>query len=131
MASGGYNFGRESLMTALDLTSDTIRAMLVDNTYTFSATETTMTTAGAARLGTDATLASKTVTDGVFDAANSTWTAVAGGDTVTAVIVFKFVTNDASSTPLVYIDVNDEATDGSNVEIQWDAGANKIYAVNG
>lgn len=131
MASGGYNFGRESLMTALNLTSDTIRAMLVDDTYTFAATETTMTTAGTARLDTDVTLGTKTVTDGVFDAANATWTAVAAGDTITAVIIFKFVTNDAGSTPLVYIDVTDQATDGSNVEIQWDAGANKIYAVNG
>lgn len=132
MASGMYNFAREQFLNAgIDMNTDSIRITLVDSTYTFVATETTMTTAGVDRLDTDQVQGTITITDGVYDAADDTWTAVAGGSTVGGAVIHKFVTNDAGSTPIAFIDLTDTATNGGDITIQWDAGANKIFALNG
>ena len=56
----------------------------------------------ACRNGTDQTLASLTDTNGVLNAANPTFTAVSGN--VDGLILYKFVTNDAGSTPIVWVD---------------------------
>jgi hypothetical protein len=72
-------------------------------------------------IGTDQTLGSKTKTKNTtddridFSSAAITWTAVAGGSTVGYVCIFKFVTNDAGSTPIAVIDVADTATNGSDL----------------
>lgn len=78
-------------------------------------------------IGTDQTLASKTKTKDttndriVYSAAVLTWTAVAGGSTVGYVAIFKFVTNDAGSTPIAVIDVADVATNGGDLTLTADA----------
>lgn len=105
--------------------SDTIKARLVATSATLNKDDTTMTPYTA--IGTDQTLASKTFTEDtandriVYDAADPTWTAVAGGSTVGWVVVFKFVTNDAGSTPIFVLDVTDTPTNGGNITCQFDA----------
>jgi hypothetical protein len=132
MASGMYTQALEDFMNAaIDLNTDSIRATLVSTSYTFSAAETSMTTAGTNRLGTDDVLTTPTITGGVFDADDGQWTAVAGGSTITGVVIHKFVTNDAGSTPIIYVELTDTATNGGDVTVQWDSGANKIFAFNG
>lgn len=84
-------------------------------------------------IGTDQTLASKTKTKNttvdreVFTATALTWTAVAGGSTVGYVAIFKFVTNDAGSTPIAIIDVADVATNGSDLMLTPDATNGFFY----
>ena len=56
-----------------------------------------------------------------FDATDVTWTALGGAanDTIGAALIFKFVTNDADSIPIAYIDLTDTPTNGGDVTIQW------------
>lgn len=86
-----------------------------------------MTGYTAATGSTDQTLGSKTSTKdtsnhrAVFDAADSTFTAVASGSTIGSLVIYKFVTNDAGSTPLYFIDVTDTPTNGGDIVAPWSA----------
>ena len=130
MASFVTNRGARDLSVATSGTqivwaSDTIKARLVATSFTPNKDDTSMT--GYTAIGTDQTLSSKTFTEDtandriVYDAADPTWTSVAGGSTVGFVTVFKFVTNDAGSTPIFNIDVTDTATNGGNITVTFDA----------
>lgn len=133
MASFVTNRGSRDLSnstggTPIDWAVDTIRARLVASSYTPNKDDTTMT--GYTVIGTDQTLGTKTFTEDttndriVYDSADPTWTAVAGGSTVGNVVVFKFVTNDAGSTPIFVVDVTDLATNGG--DITWPISASGI-----
>lgn len=112
----------------IDWASDTIKARLVASSVTPDKDDTSMT--GYTGIGTDQTLGSKTKTKDttndriVFDAADPTWAAVAGGATIGWIVVYKFVTNDAGSTPIFVIDVTDTPTNGS--DIVWTVNAGGI-----
>ena len=132
MANGMYNIGKQGLIDGtIDMDTNVIKARLVKDTYTFSNTDTSLTPITKITGTTDQTLGSRTVTDGVFDAADPTFTAVAGGETITAWVVFKFVTNDADSIPIGFLDLTDTPTNGSDIIINIDSGANKVFALNG
>lgn len=126
-----YTVAKEAFISGnLDLVNDTIQCRLVEDDYTYSAAHTSMTPVTKVTGSTDQTLASKTVTDGIFDAADPTYTAVpGGGDAVTGVVIFKFVTNDAGSTPIVYLELVDVTTNGSDITVNFDTGANKVFAI--
>lgn len=126
MASFVVNRGARDLLvdgTDIAWASDTIKARLVASSFTPTKDDTTMT--GYTAIGTDQTLGSKTFTEDttndriVYDAADPTWTAVAGGSTVGWVAIFKFVTNDAGSTPIAVIDVADTATNGGDITVTF------------
>jgi hypothetical protein len=127
MASFVYNEGANGLLSGGTITwaSDTIKVRLVASSATLNKDDTSMT--GHTAIGTDQTVASKTKTKDttndriVFTFANPTWTAVAGGSTVGTVDIFKFVTNDAGSTPIANIDVADTATNGGDITLAVDA----------
>lgn len=127
MASFVYNSGADGLTSggAINWASDTIRARLVASSATINKDDTSMT--GHTAIGTDQTLGSKTKTKDttndriVFDAADPVWTAVAGGSTVGTVDIFKFVTNDAGSTPIASLDITDTATNGGDITIAFSA----------
>lgn len=129
-----YNIGKEDLLDGdAELDAATIKAMLVKDTYTFAATETTIATAATHRVDgtTDQTLASITLTNGVFDAADITFGAVQSGFTAAGVVLYRLVTGDSDSIPIAFIDITDVATNGGDITVQWDNGANKIFALNG
>lgn len=131
MASFVTNSGADGLTSGGTITfsSDTIKVRLVTSTSTVNKDDTNMSTWIA--IGTDQTLGSKTKTKDttndriVFDAADATWTAVAGGSTIGGLGVFKFVTNDAGSTPITFIDVTDTPTNGS--DIVWTISADGMF----
>jgi hypothetical protein len=76
------------------------------------------------------TLASKTITDGVADAADVTFTTISG-TAIAAVILFHEVTAvDTDRWLLAYIDTATGlpvTPNGGNITITWDNGANKIF----
>jgi hypothetical protein len=126
MASFVYNRGALHTCgetTAINWESDTIKARLTASSVTPNKDDTVMT--GYTAIGTDQTLGTKTRAEDttndrvVFDAADPTWTAVAGGSTVGYVTVFKFVTNDADSIPICSIDITDTPTNGGDITIQF------------
>lgn len=128
MADFITNQGANNLLgaaTAIVWASDTIKARLVASSATLNKDDTSMTPYTA--IGTDQTLGSKTQTKDtandriVYDAADPTWTAVAGGSTVGWICIFKFVSNDAGSTPIAILDITDIITNGQDIIITFNA----------
>jgi hypothetical protein len=134
MANALYGLGKQKLLTAaIDLSGATIKAALVKNTYSVNlATHEFLSDLGANVLNTSQTLASKTETLGVFDAADVTYTAVTTGDTALAVVLYKDTGTGSTSPLIAYIDTITGfplATNGGDITIQWDNGSNKIFAL--
>jgi hypothetical protein len=136
MANFIYAKAKEKMLglgSAIDFDADTIKAALVSNAYTpNSATHEFYSDVSAAVLDTPETLGSKTTTGGVFDAADVTFTAVAGGATASYVVIYKD-TGVAGTSPLIAcfdtITGFPLTTNGGDVTVQWDSGANKILAL--
>lgn len=138
MASAWYNKGKAQVLNGgIDLLTDTIKVMLVDDTYVFAATHNFVSDVSADELsGTGytggfagagrKTLASKTITEddangrAEFDAADVVWTGLSAG-TVGGAILIKEITNDAASLLIAFLDCVDTGSTGSDFTVQWDA----------
>lgn len=128
-----YAAAKEAFLSGdIDLTADTIKAQLVDAAdYTVNAaTDTALDDiAAGARVATAITLGTKSVTGGVFDAADGTFT-TATGDEAEALVIYKDTGVESTSTLIAYID---SATglpvtpNGGNITVTWDSGSNKIF----
>jgi len=125
MASVLYPAFKEALLNKEhDLNTDTIKVCLVTDAY--GAADATI--ADLSRVGTDQTLAGPSITAGVFDTtdASTTWTAVAAGSTVVGAVIYNSTATDKL---IAFIDLTDFPTNGGDVIITWDNGANKIFAL--
>jgi len=128
MASGWFKEGLHGLMNKeIDLDTDTIKVRAVsDEGYTFDADHTTMSSVTKYTDSTDATLLSVDIstTKGTVDAADLSPAfsslAISGSEDIDGLVVFHFVTDDAGSTPLVYIDLTTPVTpNGGDINITW------------
>lgn len=140
MANGLWDPGREGFLDGtIDFDTAVMKASLVRG-YTFSAAHkfvSDVTTAGGTLVATSAALASKTVTNGVADAADVTFSAVPSGAAITGVAIFQAsaVTGgaDVAATAQRLVCWIDTATglpvtpNGGDITITWDNGANKIF----
>ena len=134
MANVFYAKGKEKILSAdIDWVTDTIKVMLVKNTYPQNlSTDEFLDDVEAYRLNTDQTLSGKSITNGIFDAADPTWTAVTAGDTSEGVVIYKYTGSAATSPVLIYIDSITGfplATNGGDITAAWDNGANKIFSL--
>jgi hypothetical protein len=134
MANALYGKGKEKILTAaINLSADTIKAALVSTSYTPNlATDEFYSAVSANVIGTPQTLASKTVALGVFDAADTTFSAVAGGSTLLGVALYKDTGVAGTSPLLALIDTITGfplATNGGDIQIVWDNGAYKIFSL--
>lgn len=134
MANAFYTKGKEKILSgSINWVSDTIKVMLVKNTYPQNlATDEFVSDISAYRLNTDQTLGSKSVTGGVFDAGDATYTAVTAGDTSEGVVIYKDTGAEATSPLLIYIDTITGfplATNGGDITTAWDNGAYKIFSL--
>lgn len=108
-----------------NLSSGTVKVALIDTgTYTYSAAHQFWSSASSASIGTPQTLGSKTFTDGVFDAADVTFTSVTG-NSVEALIIY-IDTGTAATSPLVaFIDTGvtglPVTPNGGDIAITWNA----------
>jgi hypothetical protein len=148
MANALYPKFKEALLNqaagtaAINLSSDTnIKVALVNitgstNAYTYSSSHqyfSSVSTNSAAVVGISATgLANKTVTNGVFDADDVTFTGVSGTNVIGALVIYKD-TNTAASSPLIaFLDSGTGLSitpNGGSVTVSWDSGANRIFAL--
>lgn len=131
MANGLYDFGRESFLSGdISWDADTIKCVLVDTgTYTVNLATHQYLSSLSGTVGTAATLGTKTVTAGVADAADVTYTAVTGA-TCEAVVIYKDTGVAATSILIAYIDTATNlpvTPNGGNIGISWDNGASKIF----
>lgn len=134
MTNALYAKGKEAILNGdIDFDTDTIKAALVKNTYSQNlTTDDFYDDVSSHVVGTPQTLGSKTITNGVFDAADVTFTAVSAGDTVEAVVIYKDTGTPSTSNLLAYIDTITGfplATNGGDITIQWDSGSYKIFSL--
>ena len=135
MANSLYARGKQRILEKqISFKDDDIQALLVSADYTpdlstheFLSDVQTYALGGGAK-----PLANKTTALGVFDASDVTWQQVAGGATAKAVVLFKN-TGEVGTSPLLgYIDTITGfpvATNGSDITVQWDNGAFKIFSL--
>lgn len=138
MATTVYNIGLDELR---DFTTDTIRAMLLDNTYTpdkdhdFVADVVAAELAGAGYARETLTTKARTVSDAndriEYTADDPDFGAVAVGETAQYMVVYKFVTNDADSILLSCFDLGGVPTNGASFVVQWDVTDGFTYTDQG
>ena len=132
MANALFNPGREGFLDGtIDWDTDDIRVMLVLSTYTFVASHKFITDLGAVDNGRSAALGTKTVTDGVADAADTTLVATAASASK-ALAYFKHTGADGTARLIAYVDTPTAGlpftpSAGQTVNITHDNGANKIF----
>jgi len=90
MANVLYASAKKKILDAdIDLLVDTIKVALIDtNDVSFSAAHDFYDDISAAVVGTPVALGTKTTTDGAFDSADPTWSAVTG-DVCEAIVMYK------------------------------------------
>jgi hypothetical protein len=127
MANKIYPKYKEALLTGsanISLTTGDVKAMLVDAAdYAYSdAHDFLDDVAAASRVATSAALGTKTVTAGVFDAANTTFTAVTG-DPSEAIIIYIDTGNEATSRLVAYLDTGHTGLpvtpNGADINVTW------------
>lgn len=117
-----YPKGKEALLGATNLSSDNIKCRLVTSSYTYSSAHQYLSdTTGS--LGDSANLGSKTLTNGVFDAADTTISATSTASAA-AFIVYADSGSAATSPLLLYYDgiqtITIAATSSSSTTITVD-----------
>lgn len=131
MANVLYDKGREGILDgSIDMTA-AVYAVLVKSAYTFSAAHETTADLGANENGRSAALSSKTYTGGVFDAADTSLTAI-DADPCEAIVLIAAPGSGNPERLVAYIDTPTSGlpftpASSQNVPITWDNGANKIF----
>lgn len=131
MASAMYPAFKERLLSpGVDLLTADVRAQLIDSAdETYNAADVFMSDiTAAAKVGSQVALASKTVTNGVFDAANTTIPGVTG-DGIEAVLLYIHTGVDATARLIALLDGVTFTPNSGDCIINWDNGASKIFAL--
>ena len=133
MANRLYDKGRQGFLEGtIDWDTDDIRVILVDGAdYTpDTATHQFLSSIPAgAREEVSTSLTSKTVTDGVADAADVTFPG-ATGDPSEYIVGYKHTGSDATARLIFLIDTATGlpvTLNGGDVVVQWDNAANRIF----
>ena len=132
MANALYDPGREGFLDgSIDWDTGDIRVMLVLSSYAFSAAHKFVSNLGAVDNGRSAALGSKTVTNGVADAADTSLVATAATASK-ALVIFQHTGTDSTARLIAYIDTPTSGlpftpSAGQTVNVTWDNGANKIF----
>lgn len=114
---------------AYDLAANTIKVRLLRaSAYTFSAAHTLMSSV-VPGVGTDPTLGSKVLSAGTFDAADAVWTAVGAGAAIDQLVVYKFVTVDADSIPIAFINGFSVTPNGGDITAVWQSTTPWIFKI--
>lgn len=133
MASAVFDLARKSFLDKqIDMLNDTIKVALVKSSYTpATTTDQYYDPAITAHVhGTPVTLASKTTTAGVFDAADITFTAPAAAATINYLVIYSDSGVATTSRLIAVIDTSTGlpvVTNGADVIVTWDNGASRIF----
>ena len=128
MANAIYPKYKEAILQSAsnsDILNGTVKAALVDTgTYTYSATHQFYSDLSGV-VGTPQTIgATKSVTNGVFDGADVTFTAVTG-NSVEALVIYIDTGNTGTSRLVAYIDTSVSGLpvtpNGGDISVQWNA----------
>lgn len=127
MANAIYPKYKEELLnggTNISLAGGTVKAALVDTgTYTYSAAHQFLSSLSGV-VGTAQTLGTKTITNGLFDAADITYTAVSGAS-VEALVIYIDTGVAGTSRLVAYIDTSvtglPVTPNGGDITVTWNA----------
>ncbi len=127
MANAIYPKYKEALLNGganTNMSSGTVKVALIDTgTYTYSAAHDFLDDV-TGRIGTDQTLGSKTFTNGVFDAADSTFTAVSGAS-VEALLIYIDTGTASTSRLVAFLDTGITGLpltpNGGDINVTYDA----------
>jgi hypothetical protein len=133
MANALYPKWKEQLLQFTannNLSAGTVKVALVTAGYTYSASDQFYSSASASAVGTPQTIGTKTFTNGVFDGADVTFTAVTGSQVVALIIYVD--TGVAATSPLVaFLDTGvtnlPVTPNGGDITITWNASG--IFAL--
>jgi hypothetical protein len=105
MANTIYPKGKKAILDGdVDFLTDTIKIVLCDATVTYNSAHDFLNDIAAGdRVATSSALASRTTTDGQFDAADVTFSALSG-NTVTSWILFKDTGTESTSQLIAFFD---------------------------
>ena len=133
MANELYDKGRQGFLDgSIDWDTDDIRAILIDTddyTVDLESHDNLDDIPAGARVAVSGALTGKTVTDGVADADDITFSAVTG-DQSEALVLYKHTGVESTSRLIAYID---SATglpvtpNGGDIEVKWADGDDKIF----
>jgi hypothetical protein len=133
MANAIYPKYKEALLDAaanVDINDGTVKVALVDTgTYTYNAAHDFYNDVSGV-VGTPQTIGNTTVTDGVFDGDNVTYTAVTG-NSVEALVIYIDTGDPATSRLVAYIDTGvtglPVTPNGGDITVTWNASG--IFAL--
>jgi hypothetical protein len=132
MANTFYPKGAQKILGAqINFATDAITVALVSDSYTYSAAHEFLSEVGTL-VGTPVALTGKATTGGVFDAADPSFGALAPGNTVKALALFKDTGNPTTSPLIAYLDEVTGlpfATNGGEVSVPWSNGPYKILSL--
>ncbi|MDT8383010.1 MAG: hypothetical protein RRB22_01190 [Gammaproteobacteria bacterium] len=133
MPNALYDKGREGFLDgSIDWDTDNIKTILVDAAdyvVDLATHQFLSDIIAGARVATSANMTGKTVTAGVADADDVTFSAVVG-DPSEALVIVQDTGVEATSRLIAYIDTASGlpvTPNGGDIQTQWDAGANKIF----
>ena len=133
MANALYDHGREGFLAGdIDWDGDNIKIALIDeadDTIDLALDEDWADRAAASRVDTSGNLSSKTVTAGVADAADVTFSAVSG-DEAESIDIYQDSGVESTSRLIANIDTATGlpvTPNGGDITVTWDSGANKIF----
>ena len=135
MANQLYPKAKEDFLAGnLNLTGNTITMALVDtDVYTFSSAHEDRADVPNSAVVSEVALTSKTITNGIFDAADATFSTVTGAN-CEALIIYHTDTqggNNASRL-IAYVDTATGLPilpNGGDITVRFSAGASKIFAL--
>ena len=128
MANAIYPIYKQALLDGLsdiDINDGTVKVALIDtNDVAYSAAHDFHADISAAVVGTPQTIGNTTVTTGLFDGDNVTFTAVTG-DVCEALIIYIDTGNTATSRLVAYLDTGvtglPVTPNGGDITVTWDA----------
>jgi hypothetical protein len=129
MANAVYPKYKEALIsgsTGISISSGDLRAILVDLAdYTYNAAHDMLDdVAAASRVAVSSAIGSKTVTNGLLDAADVTWSTVTG-DPSEAIILYLHTGTESTSRLIAFIDTGvtglPVTPNGGNINVTWNA----------
>lgn len=133
MANKLYPSAKEAFASCeIALPTDTIKVSLLTSAYTYSSAHDFYDDLSG--VVATSTLSGKSVSDGVFDASDITWTAAAlgSGSTITQMVIWKDTGTPGTSPLIAHID-NARGlpftTASVDQPMEWDNGASKIFAI--
>jgi len=135
MATALYGLGREAFLGGLiDWTNDAIKVALIDSAdyvVSIDVDQFLSDVTAAGIVATSSNFTTKTVTLGVADADNITFSAVSG-DVCEALVIYQDTGTLTTSRLIAYLDVANVTgfpvtPNGGDITVTWDSGANKIF----